>query len=311
GLSAFVLFSSIAGTLGTPGQANYAAGNTFLDALAQHRHAQGLPAVSLAWGLWEETSGMTGALAGTDRDRLTRGGLVPLTTEQGMTLLDTALATPHPPVRVPAQLDLPTLRGHAAAGLLPPVLRTMVPARARRAERAGQSLPERLAGLDAAAQHETVLSSLRGTVAAVLGHSSADDVDPDRAFKDLGFDSLTAVELRNRLVALTGLSLPATLVFDYPTAEALTGYLLEHIAPPKTHPSDTVLAQLDRLEATLNTLTADDSGDGGADVAQRLRALAARWDEAPRRTETDVDERLSSASAAEVLDFIDKELRGA
>ncbi|WP_342776519.1 beta-ketoacyl reductase, partial [Streptomyces diacarni] len=90
GLSAFVLFSSIAGTLGTPGQANYAAGNTFLDALAQHRHARGLPAVSLAWGLWEETSGMTGALAGTDRDRLTRGGLVPLTTEQGMTLLDTA-----------------------------------------------------------------------------------------------------------------------------------------------------------------------------------------------------------------------------
>ncbi len=220
GVGTFVLYSSAAGVLGTPGQANYAAANAFLDALARHRHARGLPATSLAWGLWEEASGLTGDLGAADRARLTRSGLRPLGNEEALRLLDATLGGDLTEV-VPARPDLAALRERAGSGTLPAVFSGLVrpPARAVAANRAS--------GLPAEDRHRHALNLVRETAAAVLGHSSADAVDPGHAFKDLGFDSLTAVELRNRLGAATGLPLPATLVFDYPTPAALADRLAE------------------------------------------------------------------------------------
>uniref|UniRef100_UPI0011B06F4F type I polyketide synthase n=1 Tax=Amycolatopsis sp. CA-126428 TaxID=2073158 RepID=UPI0011B06F4F len=218
GVGTFVLYSSAAGVLGTPGQANYAAANAFLDALARHRHARGLPATSLAWGLWEEASGLTGDLGAADRARLTRSGLRPVGTEEALRLLDVTLGGDLADL-VPARPDLAALRERAGSGTLPAVFSGLVrsPARVVAGNQAG--------GLPAQDRHRHALNLVRETAAAVLGHSSADAVDPGHAFKDLGFDSLTAVELRNRLGAATGLPLPATLVFDYPTPAALADRL--------------------------------------------------------------------------------------
>ncbi|MFF9587413.1 SDR family NAD(P)-dependent oxidoreductase [Streptomyces achromogenes] len=224
--TAFVLFSSLAGTVGNPGQANYAAANAFLDALAAHRRAEGLPGCSVAWGLWAEESALTGSLDGAGRARLGRAGVAAMSTEEALSLFDAAL-TDTEPAPVAARFDTVALRGRAAEGELPPVLRGLVRAPARRTEArpgAGE-LADRLAGLSEAEQDSLLVELVRADVAAVLAHASPDTVDPDRAFKDLGFDSLTAVELRNRLATRTGLRLPATLVFDHPTIAALASYL--------------------------------------------------------------------------------------
>ncbi|MFI9052894.1 type I polyketide synthase, partial [Streptomyces sp. NPDC053427] len=222
GLAAFVLYSSAAGALGSPGQGGYAAANAFLDALAVHRRAHGLPATSLAWGYWARSSGLTGHLTETDLARMNRTGVMPLPTDQGLALLDAALAGGRPAV-VPIRLSHPALRGHAAAGTLPALLTGLVPAGSGSVARRGDAdgLRSRLAGLAEAEQHDLLLDLVRGEIATVLGHAGPRAVDPQRAFQDLGFDSLTAVELRNRLTAATGLRLPATLVFDHPTPVAL------------------------------------------------------------------------------------------
>ncbi|MEU2516617.1 SDR family NAD(P)-dependent oxidoreductase, partial [Streptomyces syringium] len=228
-LSAFVVFSSMSGLLGGAGQGNYAAGNAFLDALIEHRRAEGLPGVSLAWGPWDRTGGMTGTLADADAERLARSGVPPLSAEQGVALFDAALATDGPVV-VPVRLDLPALR---AQGQVPALLRGLVRTRSRRAVVAGSGtaagLVQRLGRLDGTERHEVLLDLVRGQVALVLGHAKGDEVDPGRAFRDLGFDSLTAVELRNRLNTATGLRLPATLVFDYPSVRSLASYLLDEL----------------------------------------------------------------------------------
>ncbi|MFD7921938.1 type I polyketide synthase, partial [Streptomyces sp. NPDC059740] len=228
-LAAFVLFSSAAGVLGSAGQAPYGAGNAYLDALAAHRSAAGLPALSLAWGLWEQDSAMTSHLGEEGRRRLTRAGLVPLSAAEGLALLDAAPATGGPAV-VAARLDLPTVREGLRGGVLPPVVGGLVP---HHAVAAGtpSSWRERLAALPAEERPAALTALVRAQVAAVLGHGSADSVAADRVFKDLGFDSLTAVELRNRLAAETGLTLPATLVFDHPTTAALAAHLLPLLAP--------------------------------------------------------------------------------
>ncbi|TDV56120.1 type I polyketide synthase [Actinophytocola oryzae] len=224
-LAVFALFSSAAGVLGTPGQGNYAAANAALDALAQHRHAHGLPATALAWGMWAQATGMTAHLDHTDLARMSRGGVLPMSTEDGLALFDTAVRVDHAFV-VPAKLDLPALRHLGRTTPLSPVLRGLVRAR-RTAATTGQAtgLRHQLAGLSPADQDRTLLELVNTNVATVLGHSSPDAVAPNRAFTELGFDSLTAVELRNHLNNATGLRLPATLVFDYPTPGALARQL--------------------------------------------------------------------------------------
>ncbi|MET8631060.1 SDR family NAD(P)-dependent oxidoreductase, partial [Kitasatospora sp. NPDC004669] len=226
-LAAFVLFSSAAGVLGSPGQGNYAAANSYLDALAQYRRSQGLPAVSLAWGLWEERSAITGSLTDQDRARMRDSGVLPLATEQALGLLDRALSGEEAGV-VPVALYLPALRARAATGAVPELLLGLVGTPARRvAGGSGAPLARQLAGLAEPEQLRLLLELIRGHIAAVLGHSGQEAIDPERPFQQLGFDSLTAVEFRNRLAASVGTRLPTTLVFDYPTPAAMAGHLRE------------------------------------------------------------------------------------
>ncbi|WP_443045108.1 type I polyketide synthase [Streptomyces sp. Go40/10] len=227
----FVLFSSAAGVIGGPGQGNYSAANAFLDAFAQWRRAQGLPAVSLAWGLWAESAGMIATMSESDQARMGRGGVLPLATEDGMTLLDTALSG-EASILVPLKFDFAVLTEQARAGQLPPVLRGLVrqPRRAVRsalvgAGGVGDSLADRLAVLSREGQERHLVELVLGEVAVVLGHADAASIGAGQAFNDLGFDSLTAVELRNRLSAVTGLRLSATLVFDYPSPVVLAEFL--------------------------------------------------------------------------------------
>jgi polyketide synthase 12 len=234
-LSQFVMFSSVSGALGSPGQGNYAAANAFLDALAQRRRAQGLPAASLAWGLWEQASGMTRGLSDADRDRMQRQGIAPLSSDRGLELFDLARARPDP-LLLPLPLDRSVLRAQADAGTLPAVFRGLVRATARRA--AAGSLAQRLAGVPETERDGVVLELVRSHVAAVLGHASPEAIEPDRAFKELGFDSLGAVELRNRLSQATSLRLPSTLIFDHPNTAAVTKFLraqAEEAAPASSH----------------------------------------------------------------------------
>jgi acyl transferase domain-containing protein/NAD(P)-dependent dehydrogenase (short-subunit alcohol dehydrogenase family)/acyl carrier protein len=234
-LSAFVLFSSAAGVLGGAAQASYAAANAFLDALAAHRRAEGLPATSLAWGLWSlSDSAIAAGVERADAERLAqqvreRLGFIPIDPEQGLAMLDAALALADAQL-APVAFDSAVLRGQASAGTLPAVLRGLVRVAVKR-ELEGASLGERLGAVAEGEREKVVLDLVRGHVAAVLGHSSGAAVEPERAFRDLGFDSLAAVELRNRLVAATGLSLPPTLVFDYPSTVAVAGYLLSVVDP--------------------------------------------------------------------------------
>ncbi|AWI33196.1 polyketide synthase [Streptomyces tirandamycinicus] len=230
-LTAFVTFSSVASVVGGPGQATYAAANLFLDALARHRAAHGLPATSISWGLWAQASELTGDLTETDLKRIARSGFLPVATEQGPGLFDLALRLGPDPVATP--LDLAALREQPRT---PAVLGALVrtPRRATAHSRAedGASLADRLAALDDEdARYAAVLAALTAEIARILGRSGPDGIAPDRSFPQLGLDSLTSVELRNRVAALTGLTLPATVVFDHPTPQALAGHVLAELAP--------------------------------------------------------------------------------
>ncbi|PJN25604.1 polyketide synthase [Kitasatospora sp. CB02891] len=234
-LEAFVLFSSASATVGNAGQGNYAAANAFLDALAQHRRALKLPAQSLAWGLWARRSTMTGTLSAADLRRMSRGGTAAIDSEEGLALFDAAL-TLDEPLLVPVRIDLGRLRTAARTGPVPALLSALVPGAARRpasgADAAeADSLRRRLTDLAPEERLATLLDLVRSRAADVLGHGGAGAVDPDQAFKDLGFDSLTSVELRNRLGAATGRRLPATLVFDHPTPAAVAAYLAGRLVP--------------------------------------------------------------------------------
>ncbi|MFJ4500814.1 SDR family NAD(P)-dependent oxidoreductase [Streptomyces sp. NPDC088864] len=227
-LPAFVMFSSAGGLVLPAGQGNYAAANVFLDALAAHRHALGLPATSLAYGLWAVNTGLGGELTDADVEKMNRLGLPALPADRGIALFDEGLRTRHALV-APLLVDAATL--HARGSDVPPLLRAAAaagrPALRRTAAAApvGDNLARRLASLTAAERVRTLRELVAGQVAAVLGHDSADSVGVDRAFKELGFDSLAAVELRNALNAATGLRLPVTLVFDYPNTRAVADYL--------------------------------------------------------------------------------------
>ncbi|MEV0101948.1 type I polyketide synthase, partial [Nocardia sp. NPDC050789] len=229
-LSAFVVFSSVSGTLGGPGQGNYAAANTFLDALMAHRRARGLAGHSLAWGPWARSRGMTAHLQESDVARMSRGGFTALTDEQALRGWAAALRR-NAPHTVIAALDAAALRARAETGLLPAVLRELAPAARRPAVTSSpvSQLRQRLSGLDGERQRQLVLDTLRTQIGAVRGNDGAAAFEPGRTFQDLGFDSLSAVELRNRLKTATGLSLPAAVIFDYPTPQALAEHLAEEL----------------------------------------------------------------------------------
>ena len=207
-LSTFVLFSSAAGVLASPGQANYAAANAFLDGLAQHRRQQGLPGISMAWGWWAQATGMTGHLSRHDRARMARSGFVPVSSADGLALFDAALLQARSVV-VPAQFNLDTIRACSAVAGLPPMFRGLVRAARRSAGPADavtspSELRQRLSAMSMADCERELLAVVRANAAAVLGHESADAVGKDEEFKGMGFDSLGAVEFRNRMRSTTG-----------------------------------------------------------------------------------------------------------
>ncbi|MEU3743553.1 type I polyketide synthase, partial [Streptomyces sp. NPDC032198] len=319
-LAAFVLFSSAAGVLGGPGQANYAAANTFLDALAQHRRAQGLPGQAQAWGLWAQEGGITGDLDGEDRGRLARTGFDALSEQQGLALFDEATAA-GTALLLPLRLNSVALQSQAGAGNLPAMLRGLVRAPARRvaggpaAPVSGRPLSEQLADLPEHEQERHVRDLVHGHVAGVLGHDTAGKVNPEQSFKDLGFDSLAAVELRNRLAAATGLRLPSTLVFDHPSAAVLGVHLWSLVRPEQVDPAERMLSEIDALEGALLGMTPD--GEAALRITSRLQAVLSKWTQARRRDErapqtnkqqTKGRDHLQTASADEILDFIDRGL---
>ncbi|MFD5703100.1 type I polyketide synthase, partial [Streptomyces lasiicapitis] len=336
GLSAFVLFSSASGVFGGPGQANYAAANAYLDALAVHRRAQGLPATSLAWGLWAaQDSDMTGALADADLQRMARGGVAALSTEEGLALLDAAVTAAHltapdaPAALVPVRLDTAILRTGAGAGgtddeAVPALLRGLVRTPLRRsaagaataasAVSSEAALLTQLAGLDAA-ERDKVLTELVCThVAAVLGYESAAAVEAHRAFRELGFDSLTAVELRNAVNGATGLRLPATLIFDYPNPAALAAHLATALPLGDGPGGDgfSALDELDRLETSLLAMETDSIAH--SKITIRLQTLLSRWS-APQGQGAggtgpadDDDLDLDSVSDEDLFNALDDEL---
>ncbi|MGZ4565115.1 MAG: type I polyketide synthase, partial [Mycobacterium sp.] len=247
-LSVFVMFSSMAGLVGSSGQGNYAAANSFLDGLAAHRRAHGLPAISLGWGLWDQASAMTGGLDAADLARLGRDGILALSSDEAMELFDTALIVDEP-FMAPARIDLRALRAHVAA--VPPMFADLANAPARRqvddslaAARSKSALAHRLHGLPEPEQHAVLLDLVCSHIATVLGNTTPEAIDPDKAFQDLGFDSLTAVEMRNRLKTATGLALSPTLIFDYPTPNGLAGYIRSELAgvPQEITPAPVVRA---------------------------------------------------------------------
>ncbi|MFB9904430.1 SDR family NAD(P)-dependent oxidoreductase [Allokutzneria oryzae] len=305
-LTHFVLFSSFAGIIGGPGQGNYAAANSFLDALATKRRADGLPATSLAWGLWAE--GMGGA---NEAARMGRDGFGAIGVAEGMGLFDSAVQLGEA-VAVPVKLDLAVL---GSSGMVPPLLRDLVRAPGRRvaqaaAEGQADALKQRLAGLSEAEASQVLIDLVRAQVAMVLGHSSAEEIEPGRAFSDLGFDSLTAVELRNSLGAATGLRLPTTLVFDYPAPDALAKYLQAEVVPaaPAGAP---VVTEIAKLEAVL--AATDPTSTGSDEVESRLRALVSLWDERRRAAagapDSDDNADLDSVTSMDdIFQLLDDEL---
>ncbi|WP_435188582.1 SDR family NAD(P)-dependent oxidoreductase [Streptomyces sp. bgisy126] len=332
-LDAFVLFSSAAGLLGSAGQATYAAANAHLDAFASWRRSQGLPALSLAWGPWAG-EGMAGALSGADAARLRRGGLVPLPHPEALALLDTALAREEP-VLLPLRVDpaagsaLPeVLRGLAGPAARRPAARTARPAAGSTDAERPAGFADRIADLPRAERAALLLDLVRTEVAAVLGHAGPAEIAPGRSFKEAGFDSLTAVELRNRLTEATGLRLTATLVFDHPTPLALA----EHLDGELPGAEASVLALLDRLTEAANLAghglpglgeearraVADrlgallaDLGTAAADPAGRTPDPSAPTPDPDAPDTGDVTELLHSASDDELFQLFDSGFRTA
>ncbi|MGV5039287.1 SDR family NAD(P)-dependent oxidoreductase, partial [Streptomyces sp. NRAIS4] len=235
-LTRFVLFSSASATLGNAGQAAYSAANAALDALARQRRAAGLPATSLAWGLWAERSGITGELTEADLARIARNGIAPLSTEEALALLDTAVGLGETAV-LPMRLDTAALH---RLDPLPAMFAGLVRGRRRTRQRSGWA--DRLRALPVPERRRAALDLVRTQAAGVLDLAGAEQVGAEQSFADLGFDSLTALELRNRLGAATGLRLPTTLVFDHPTPAALAGFVLGEAGDLRTGPEPTAPA---------------------------------------------------------------------
>ncbi|WP_374210309.1 type I polyketide synthase [Frankia sp. AgW1.1] len=322
-LSHFVLYSSTAAPLGHPGQAPYAAANAYLDASAEDRQRRGQPATSINWGPWQLPTGLTAHLSETDLARLARGGVLPLPTAAGLAELDAALAGAAP-VAVAARLD--TRAGRPA---LPEPLWDLIPAtpagsdvppaaagdRPEAATTAnGTALAERLRDRTAPEREALLMELVTTSAAAVLGHGPARALGPDRGFLDSGFDSLTSVEFRNVAAAATGLRLPTTLLFDYPTPRRLARHLADQLAPAETDP----LAQVELLSAALAQVATTAEPRVRDAVRPLLRQLLTVWDvdrgpagtpdhdTAPRPHRRGAD--LESADDDELFAALDEEL---
>jgi NADP-dependent 3-hydroxy acid dehydrogenase YdfG/acyl carrier protein len=343
-LAAFVLFSSVAGVLGTLGQSGYAAANAFLDALARHRTDHGQPAVSVDWGLWSLPTGLTGGLSTTDRSRLSGSGLAELPATDGLALLDQALTATGPVLA--ARWDLAGVRARAeSGGEVPAVLRGLVrprrqaaapvpaagPVPAADSATAPDGFAVRLAGLRRSDAAATVRDLVRSQVAAALGHGSAAAVEVDTPFSEMGLDSLTGVELRNRLSRETGLRLPTTLVFSQPTVVGLSDYLLRELLPAPAAPDELLRRTLEQVTAQVSgdedrdrvlavlraAVTALDGRDGAAGGG-RIGAAGGRSEAAGGRSETaggrdqagpeEVGDELAALSDDEMFQFIDTQL---
>ncbi|GAA2354465.1 hypothetical protein GCM10009854_35660 [Saccharopolyspora halophila] len=302
-LAAFVLYSSVSGVLGAAGQGNYAAANAFLDALAAHRRARGLVATSLAWGPWTESAGMAGGLADGAADRIGRSEMAPLSIEQGLALFDDATGRDDA-LLVAARINTGRAQAPVAAALRGLVRGGKRVAAGRRSD---ADLADGLAGLDAEERMRHLVGLVRGHAAGVLGHGSPEAVEPDKEFRQLGFDSLTAVELRNSLAAASGRKLPSTLVFDHPTPAMLAEFLAAELFGGGADEAAGLLGELDRLESLLAASDPDEVARSGASA--RLRNLLAQYGGSGAHTEeAAVTERIQSASTDEVLAFIDNEL---
>ncbi|KJS58005.1 type I polyketide synthase [Streptomyces rubellomurinus] len=330
-LAAFVLFSSASGAFGTAGQANYAAANAFLDALALRRRAEGLPALSLAWGLWAERSELTGRLDGVTAARLARDGVGALDTAEALDLFDRARKIDSP-VLVPVRFDLAQLRERADRERIPALLRELAaPAAPSEAPKAATApkpsevsavseapeatatdpatgFAQRLRAMPEADRRRALLDLVRTHAAVVLVEATPEDIDPGQGFVDLGFDSLANLELQDRLSDATGLSLPSTLIFDYPTAQALADHLCAEFGTEEAVEVGPVLAELDRLEAFLASFDANLQARQA--ITHRLRDLLSRRD-GDARDGADADTRterpdLDSATDDELFDVLDQ-----
>ncbi|OWU97147.1 hypothetical protein B5D80_31835 [Micromonospora wenchangensis] len=315
-LAAFVLFSSASGILGGPGQGNYAAANAFLDAFAVHRAALGLPAQSLAWGLWRERAGMAGKLTEADLHRMRRGGIAPLDTADGLALFDLSLRTGEPGL-VPLRLDVAALRVAARTAPVSPPLRDLAPHLPATASGgtpspgAAASRSDLLAGLSGADRERALVDLVGECAAGVLGHATAAAIDPHRGFLEQGVDSLTAVELRNRLATEVGRKLPTTVVFDHPSPGELAAYLGTLFVDEASPAGPAALSvELDRVAVALGAAQPD--AQGHAEITRRIEQLLQSWQErSPGGGTGDADEQrsidLDSASLDEVLGFINDE----
>ncbi|MDT0616516.1 type I polyketide synthase, partial [Streptomyces lancefieldiae] len=316
-LSAFVLFSSVAGVLGTAGQANYAAANAFLDGLAQARRASGLPVASLCWGFWAQPGEMGAGLGEADIVRLRRQGIRPMASHEGLALFDAAISR-NEPVLVPARLDPQAPEGPRPGRAGSPLLRGLTGTSAgsggqRSPEPGDAGLAQRVGSLPRADAVAGLLDVVRAQTATVLGHAGIGRIGPDVAFKDLGMDSLMALELRNRLAEVTGLKLSATLAFDHPNPSTLAEFLYAAVAPGSgddpASPADGLAQEIEGLGARLEDAMPGLADEDRTSIAALLGELQARVRPAVGDGSlAGVADRISSASAGELLSLLDEEL---
>ncbi|OSC41326.1 type I polyketide synthase [Mycobacterium decipiens] len=316
-LSAFVVFSSLAGIVGAPGQGNYAAANAFLDGLAAHRRSRGQAGLSVAWGLWAQTSAMTKHLGERERARMSRVGLAPLSSEQAMGFLDTALLADRPVV-VATRLDRAALSSAGAA--LPALFSQLMTAPARRiiddadAAVLRSGLVSRLHGLAPEQRHRELTELVCSNAATVLGNSGT-EIDAHKAFQDLGFDSLTAVELRNRLKTATGLTLPPTVIFDYPTPAGLAEHLniqLEN-APATAADQPNLATRFNEITRELQALLNQPAWnlDDKTRLAKRLQAILTDCTTPQASADSSTthdDEDITTATESQLFAILDEEL---
>ncbi|SED12775.1 type I polyketide synthase [Streptomyces melanosporofaciens] len=309
-LSLFVMFSSTAGTLGASGQSNYAAANAYCDALAAHRRALGLPGLSVAWGLWADASGMTGHLGDADRARMAQSGIGAMSSERALGLLDAAVRHGHPHL-IAIDLDVRALAGQPALTLPAPLRALTGGGTARRTAATARPHTDwagHLAALPLEEQRRTLLSLVLTHAAAALGHSDPGRIQTERGFLELGFDSLTAIELRNRLTAVTGLRLATTLIFDHPNPAALAAHLHTELAPEDVDPLAPMLGEIDRMESALLSVARDEAAQEA--LLKRLQSTLSKLGalHGGGTEEGPAADRIQGATADEIFQFIDQDL---